>query len=89
MKIKIFGKKNCAKCETTKNKIKFFIAKWEMGHKVDVAFHDMTTVDGMAEGAFHDVLEIPTTIVEKDEKIIARWEGEIPHSDKIKEHLST
>lgn len=85
MKITVFGKKGCAKCETTKNKIKFFVTKWEMGHKVDVSFHDMDTIEGMAEGAYHDVAKIPTTILEKNNSIIARWEGEVPHSEKIKE----
>lgn len=86
MKIKIFGKSNCAKCETTKNKVKHFVGKWDSEDKVDVMFHDMDTIDGMAEGAYHDVLEIPTTIIEKDESVLDRWDGEVPHSEKIKEH---
>jgi len=88
MKIKIFGKNNCAKCDTTKNKIKHFITKWEVDSKVEVTFHDMETVDGMAEGAYHDVLQIPTTIVEKDEEILERWDGEVPQSNRIKELIS-
>ncbi|MFH2138622.1 MAG: thioredoxin family protein [Candidatus Omnitrophota bacterium] len=87
MKIKIFGKNNCAKCETTKNKVRHFVTKWEADDKVDIVFHDMDTIDGMAEGAYHDVLQIPTTIIEKEEKVLDRWDGEVPHSDKIKEHL--
>lgn len=87
MKIKIFGKKGCAKCETTKNKIKHFVAKWEVEDKVNLDFHDIETIDGMAEGAYHDVSQIPTTILERDNEIIARWDGEVPHSEKMKEHL--
>ncbi|MFH1459900.1 MAG: thioredoxin family protein [Candidatus Omnitrophota bacterium] len=87
MNIKVFGKKGCAKCETTKNKIKHFVAKWEVDDQVKLDFHDMDTVDGMAEGAYNDVLQIPTTIFEKDNEVVARWEGEVPHSEKIKEHL--
>ncbi|MCP4650195.1 MAG: hypothetical protein GY853_08985 [PVC group bacterium] len=89
MQIKIFGKNECAKCETTKNKINFFVTKWEVEDKVDITFHDMDTVDGMAEGAYHDVMQIPTTIIEKNEEILDRWDGEVPHSDKVKEHLLT
>ena len=87
MKVKVFGKSGCAKCETTKNKINHFIAKWEIDEKVNFSFHDMDTIDGMAEGAFNDVVQIPTTILEKDDKIIFRCDGEVPHSEKIKEHL--
>ena len=88
MKIKVFGKNNCAKCETTKNKLKHFITRWEMEHKVNIVFHDMESVDGIAEGAYHDVGEIPTTIIEKDDRVVARWEGEVPHSEHVKMHLT-
>ncbi|RKY37274.1 MAG: hypothetical protein DRP78_01495 [Candidatus Omnitrophota bacterium] len=87
MKIKIFGKENCAKCKTTKNKVEFFITKWDAKDKVDVSFHNLDTMDGMVEGAFHNVLDIPVTLLEKDNHIVARWDGEIPHSEKLKEHL--
>jgi glutaredoxin len=87
MKVKIFGKSGCAKCDTTKNKLKHFIGKWEIDNKVELSFHDMDTVDGMAEGAYNDVMRIPTTIFEENDNIVARWDGEVPHSDKVKEHL--
>ncbi|MBI4845840.1 MAG: thioredoxin family protein [Candidatus Omnitrophica bacterium] len=87
MKIKVFGKKGCAKCETTKNKLTHFITKWDVDNKVELVFHDMDTIDGMAEGAYNDVLHIPTTIVEKENQVVARWDGEVPISDKVKEHI--
>ncbi len=88
MKIKIFGKDNCGKCQSTKNKIKFLLAKLEMEDKVDVYFHNLDTVDGLAEGAFHDVSDaLPTTIIEKSDEVIARWDGEVPLTENIKEHL--
>ena len=37
---------------------------------------DMDTVDGMAEGAFRDVADIPTTIVRDSGVDLARWDGE-------------
>ena len=87
MKIKVFGKKDCAKCETTKNKFNHFISKNNYSDKVDLEFHDMDTVDGMAEGAFCDVLKIPTTVIEKEDTTIARWEGEVPNSEEFKTHF--
>ena len=81
--IKVFGKPNCAKCKTTKNKLEFFLPKWNVSNQVKMSFYDMDTVDGLAEGAFYDVDNIPTTVVEKDGKEIKRWELEVPPSKEI------
>ena len=89
MKVKIFGKEGCAKCQTTKNKFKHFITKLEIDDKVKLDYHDMGSIEGRAEGAYNDVnlLVMPTTIIEKDGEVIARWEGEIA-SEEIKAHLT-
>ncbi len=50
--ILVFGKQDCAKCETTKKKIGHFLTKWGIDSKVGIVFHDIETVDGRAEGAF-------------------------------------
>jgi len=83
--IKIFGKPNCAKCRTTKNKLEFFLPKWNVSNKIKMVFYDMDTVEGLAEGAFYDVDNVPTTLVEKDGKEIKRWELEVPSSEEMKE----
>jgi len=87
MRVRIFGKKNCAKCETTKNKLNHFLTKKGHAESTELEFHDMDTVDGMAEGAFNDVLHVPTTIIEKEDRILARWEGEVPGTDEFKTHF--
>ena len=87
MKIKIFGKEGCAKCQTTKNKFRHFVTKLEVQDKVEIDYHDMESIDGRAEGAYNDVLQIPTTIIERNGEIVARWEGEVA-SEEIKQHLS-
>lgn len=89
MKIKIFGKAGCAKCQTTKNKLNHFIEKWNYNNIVTLDFHDMDTVDGMAEGAYYDVLRIPTTVIENDNVTLVKWEGEVPDSDEVKRHFET
>ncbi|MDO9465508.1 MAG: thioredoxin family protein [bacterium] len=81
--IKVFGKPNCAKCKTTKNKLEFFIPKWNMSNRVKMSFYDMDTVEGLAEGAFYNVDSIPTTVVENDGKEIKRWELEVPPSKEV------
>ena len=81
--IKLFGKPGCAKCQTTKNKLEFFLPKWNVSNQVKMSFYDMDTVEGLAEGAFYDVDNVPTTIVEKDGKEIKRWELEVPSSKEM------
>ena len=63
MKIEVFGKQGCALCQTTKRKLAHFIEKWGRSDKVEMAFVDMETVEGLAEGAFRDVSDVPTTII--------------------------
>ena len=87
MKVRIFGKKDCAKCETTKNKFNHFLSKSNRINDVGLEFYDMDTVDGMAEGAYNDVLKIPTTLIESEEKILARWEGEVPKTEEFQAHF--
>ncbi|NQT89877.1 MAG: thioredoxin family protein [Candidatus Omnitrophica bacterium] len=87
MKIKVFGKKGCAKCETTKNKFDHFFKKNNCHEMANLEFHDMDTVDGMAEGAYYDALKIPTSVIEKEDKILARWDGEVPKTEEFKAYF--
>ena len=87
MQVKIFGKKDCAKCRTTKNKIEFFISKWNLKERLKILFLDLDTVEGLAEGALNDVLRIPTTILERDGNVLVRWDGEVPNSDEFKNYI--
>lgn len=87
MQVKIFGKEGCAKCQTTKNKFNHFISKWNLEDKVEVVFYDMDTVEGMAEGAYIDVVDIPVTILEKNGQQLARWDGEVPKSTEFESYL--
>ena len=87
MKIEVFGKQNCAICQSTKKKLSHFLDKWGFAEKVPLDFFDMETVDGLAEGAFRDVTEIPTTIVSDEGSPLARWDGGIPPSEDLKKAL--
>ena len=88
MKIKIFGKAGCAKCQTTKNKLAHLIEKCNYSNIVSLDFLDMDTVEGMAEGAYYDALKIPTTVIENDDGLtIGRWEGEVPNSEEVKKRF--
>ena len=84
MEISIFGKPSCAKCRTTKNKLSHLLAKWGAAKTVPLKYHDLETVDGMTEGAFRDVLGIPTVIVDDGPKELARWTAKVPNSGELK-----
>jgi len=43
----------------------------------------MDTVEGLAEGVFYNVDNIPTTLVGKNGKEIKRWEQEVPSSGDV------
>ncbi len=87
VRINVFGKEGCKLCDATKRKLSHFLGKWEMHQKVEMVFHDMDTVDGRAEGAFHDVEDIPTTIVERGGEAVARWDQRIPNSERLRETI--
>ena len=85
--IAVFGKQGCPKCATTKNKIEHYLGKWRLDHEVRTIFHDLETIEGRAEGAFYDVNDIPVTIIEREGRQLARWDGRVPNSDAIRAAL--
>jgi thioredoxin-like negative regulator of GroEL len=87
MEILIFGKQSCGKCKSTRDKFQHFIEKLGLQGSVTMTYFDTDTVDGMAEGAFCDVTEVPTTIVKVDGREVARWGGIVPDSMDIKQLL--
>jgi len=52
-------------------------------NEVKTSFHNMDTVEGLAEGVFYNVDNIPTTLVGKNGKEIKRWEQEVPSSGDV------
>ncbi len=94
MIIQVFGKEDCARCRAVKKKLRFFLEKWDLQEQVPVQFVDLATVDGFAEAAFHDVHDIPTTLLHSDGEtssatgeMLARWDGCSPRSRELGQHL--
>ena len=87
MEIQIFGKDGCERCEQAKKKVGFLVEKWGVGAQVPVTFFDMDTVAGRAEGAFYDVVDIPTTLVLEGDDEAGRWNGAVPESDDLRRAL--
>ena len=89
MLIKVFGKPGCEYCKTTMKKFETFLTLWKIKDKVALSFFDMETVDGLSEGAFLGVAKVPTSIIEKDGQVLARWDGKVPVSEDFKPHFES
>ncbi len=86
----LFGKNGCARCKSAYAKLSHLIAKTGRSGEAAVTYHDMDTVDGLAEGAFHDVMAVPTTILrDADGRTLARWDGRLPPSAEVKAYLAS
>ena len=90
MKFEVYGKSDCPKCKSTKDKLANLIGKAAAENEIRLAYHDLETVEGMAEGAFNDVKDVPTTILRSDAgEPMARWEGTLPPSVEVKAFLAS
>lgn len=89
MRFEVFGKPDCAMCQSTKDKLAHLLAKAQATGSIGLSFVDMNSIQGRAEGAFYDVRHAPTTLLwSDDEEPLARWDGCIPPSVEIKTFLS-
>jgi glutaredoxin len=88
VEVKVFGKPGCEYCKTTVKKFETFFDRWNIDkNQAPLSFFDMEQVDGLAEGAFYSVSKIPATIIEKDGRILARWDGAVPKSEEFKKYF--
>jgi hypothetical protein len=82
--INIYGKETCQLCGHAKRKLSFFLKKWGYEQNVQVFYWDMDTEEGLTEASFNDVYKTPTTVVARDGRHVARWDGQIPDSQELK-----
>ena len=87
MQVTIFGKRGCARCQTTAHKVAHIVRKAQLTGRVSVCVIDMENVEGMAEAMFNEVGESPTTIISDKGKLLARWDGRIPTSNDLRRSL--
>ena len=88
MKVRFFTKKTCPTCKVAKELLERFIHERKLSALVSVEHHDLDTVDGLAEGAYWDVMAVPTLIVERGRKVVARWDGQVPREADLERALS-
>lgn len=81
----IFGKEGCEACKRVFHKMEYF--KNNYLPELEILYYDMETVDGLAEGAYRDVSDVPTVILEKDGKELERWKKIPPTYKRLREIL--
>jgi len=86
VRVTVFGKKGCEACQAAVEKIEFFARKWNRDD-VAVEYVDMETPDGLAEGAYRDVYDIPTVILESGDGEVVRWVKKVPVSQEFKRYF--
>ena len=87
MKVSVFGKQECDACKAALEKITYFSEKWGKSGSTAIGFIDMDTVDGLAEGAYRDVFDVPTVIFEDGAVELARWVKKVPTSQEFKTYF--
>jgi len=80
-KIYIFGKPTCPVCKDAYKKIKYFESK--KNFNAEIKYFDMETIDGLTEGAFCEVFDIPTVIIFDGREELARWVKKPPISEEF------
>lgn len=85
-KVFIFGKPSCPVCKDAHKKVKYF--KRKKYFKADITYFDMETLDGLTEGAFNEVSDIPTVIIFDDNKELIRWIKKPPVSEEFLPYLT-
>ena len=84
-KVYIFGKPTCPVCKDVYKKVKYF--KKKKNFSAEIKYLDTETVDGLAEGAFNEVSDIPTVIIFDGKKELARWVKQPPISEEFLPYL--
>lgn len=86
MEIKLFGTKLCPGCNTAVKRVNEAVK--ECSDEVKIDYYDMETVDGLTEGALNEVMKIPTIILSERGELVARWNGDVPDLDDLRERLN-
>ena len=87
MKLKVFTQPGCPNCPPAKELAKKL--KKDKPANLEIELFNTATVDGMAEGAFYQVMATPTVLLTDDQgKIVHDWRGRSPKEKEVLAHLS-
>jgi hypothetical protein len=79
----VFGRKTCKWCKPALGKVEHFVNHRQV--PAQVTYYDIDLPEGMAEGAWYDVVETPTIVLEEGETIIRRWLKIPPRLEELAE----
>jgi len=86
LRVSVFGKRECDACKAAVEKMEYFARKWKR-EDISIEYVDMDTPDGLAEGAYRDVYDIPTVILEKGGEEVVRWVKTVPVSREFRKYF--
>ena len=85
-KVYIFGKPTCPVCKEAYEKIRYF--KTKKNFDAEIRYFNIESVDGLTEGAFHEVSDVPTVIIFDDKEELVRWAKRPPVSEEFLPYLT-
>jgi len=84
MKLKVFLKDDCPRCPEAKK----VVSALKKDGFSSIEEYDVTTIDGLAEGAFYSVMSTPTIlIVDSGDDAVAEWRGSVPSYGDLKQKI--
>ncbi|HEX7319468.1 MAG TPA: hypothetical protein VF399_03810 [bacterium] len=81
----IFGRPGCSVCKDTVHKVNYFKEKGKF--QAEIKYFDMESVDGLAEGSYFEVSDIPTIVIMDEDEEIMRWIKKPPISEDFLPYL--
>ena len=82
--VKLFWQEDCLRCNTAKEVVNKLVLK----KNVPVKLFDISTIEGMTEAAFHEVISTPSMIVvDEDDNELNSWRGEAPTLDELEQNV--
>jgi len=82
MEVKIFWQEQCPNCPPAKE-----IGKKLEEQGIDVSYHNIKEVDGLATATLFGVMSTPSVVVAEGDNEIASWRGKVPTIEDVKKHL--
>ena len=83
MVVKVFWQENCPNCPTAKE-----LGKKLQDNGVEVEFHDVKDIDGLAQAAIYSIMATPSIVVsEGNNEEVKSWRSVVPSADEVMAHV--
>ncbi len=85
-KILIFGRSTCPVCKDVLHKFHYFKEKTKFEPTIE--YLNMDEVEGLTEGAYYEVSDIPTILILENGNELKRWIKNPPVSEEFLPYLT-